>query len=126
LHLKGGGSASIATAKAWLSMGGQIKAINGKRSLPDDILMKCNSQLSPNLFLDFDESSDSDYLVLFPNYSSKLIFEKGKIDGRWMLIAQHLLAWAVLFSPENADNLPSLDLLFKRLVFLESLINQSF
>jgi hypothetical protein len=73
-----------------------------------------------------DESSDSDYLVLFPNYSSKLIFEKGKIDGRWMLIAQHLLAWAVLFSPENADNLPSLDLLFKRLVFLESLINQSF
>ena len=45
-----------------------------------------------------------------------------EIDGRWMLIAQHLLAWAVLFYPEKAEDLPSLELLFDRLILLEKSI----
>ena len=120
LCLKGGGSTAIATAEAWLSKGGKIKALNGRRSLPEDLLTRCNSELEPNLFLDFDSSSDSDYLTLTPKYNSKVNAFKNNIDGRWMLIAQHLLAWAILFSPENAEKLPSMDLLFKRLISLES------
>ena len=107
-------------------MGGQIKAINGKRNLPDEILLKCNSLTPPDLFIDFDYSSDSDKLVLFPSYGAEINMLKDKIDGRWMLVAQHLLAWSVLFSPENAELLPSLEVLFKRLVSLESLMNNDF
>ena len=120
LCLKGGGSTAIATAEAWLSRGGEIKALNGRRSLPEYLLIRCNSELEPNLFLDFDSSSDSDYLTLTPKYASKVNAFKNNIDGRWMLIAQHLLSWAILFSPENAEKLPSMDLLFKRLISLES------
>jgi len=122
LHLKGGGSSAIATANAWLSMGGKVKSLKGKRYLPDELLLNCNSELDANLYVDFDDSSNSKGLVLFPNYSSELQTSPHKIDGRWMLIAQHILAWAVLFAPEEQKNLPSLDLLFKRLVSLESLI----
>ena len=122
LHVKGGGSSAIATVNAWLSMGGEVKALSGRRDLPEELISKCNSELDANLFVDFDDSSDSDGLVLFPSYSSDLYALPNKIDGRWMLIAQHLLAWAVLFSPEEQKNLPSLDLLFRRLVLLETLI----
>jgi len=120
LCLKGGGSTAIATAEAWLSRGGELKALNGRRSLPEYLLIRCNSELEPNLFLDFDSSSDSDYLTLTPKYTSKVNAFKNNIDGRWMLIAQHLLSWAILFSPENAEKLPSMDLLYKRLISLES------
>ena len=55
LCLKGGGSTAIATANAWISLGGNIQAINGRRPLPDDILDKCSSELEPDLFIDFDK-----------------------------------------------------------------------
>ncbi len=122
LYLKGGGSTSIATANAWLSMGGMVRAIRGKRLLPNEILEKCDSQLDPDLYIDFDESSDSENLVLFPKYDSNLVSSKNKIDGRWMLVAQHLLSWSVLFAPEKQNDLPSIKLLFKRLVLLESMM----
>ena len=121
LCLKGGGSAAIATAEAWLSMGGNIKAENGKRKLPEKLLVKCDSELNPDLYLDFDNSSNSDSLSLIPKYGYELQDSENRIDGRWMLVSQHLLAWAILFSPENAERLPSLDLLFKRLISLESM-----
>ena len=122
LHVKGGGSSAIATVNAWLSMGGEVKALSGRRDLPDKLILKCTSELDANLCVDFDDSSDSEGLVLFPSYGSDLHVSQNKIDGRWMLIAQHLLAWAVLFAPEERKNLPSLDLLFKRLILLETLI----
>ncbi|HJM44913.1 MAG TPA: hypothetical protein QF644_03075 [Candidatus Poseidoniaceae archaeon] len=121
LCLKGGGSAAIATAEAWFSMGGNIKAENGKRKLPEKLLRKCDSESDPDLYLDFDNSSNSDSLSLIPKYDSELQDSENRIDGRWMLVSQHLLAWAILFSPENAERLPSLDLLFKRLISLESM-----
>jgi len=121
LCLKGGGSAAIATAEAWFSMGGNIKAENGKRKLPEKLLRKCDSESDPDLYLDFDNSSNSDSLSLIPKYDSEIQDSENRIDGRWMLVSQHLLAWAILFSPENAERLPSLDLLFKRLISLESM-----
>jgi len=30
------------------------------------------------------------------------------LDGRWLLVAQHLEAWRHLYMPQSADNLPSL------------------
>ena len=39
-----------------------------------------------------------------------------------MLVAQHLLSWSVLFAPEKQNDLPSIKLLFKRLVLLESMM----
>jgi len=121
LCLKGGGSAAIATAEAWISMGGKIKVENGRRRLPEKLLAKCNPKLDAELYLDFDTSSKSDLLALIPKYGSEVLVSENLIDGRWMLVAQHLLAWAILFSPESADILPSLDLLFKRLISLESM-----
>ena len=122
LCLKGGGSTAVATANAWLSQGGNIQAINGRRILPDQILENCSNELVPDLFIDFDDSSDSESLVLFPKYTSELVISNKKIDGRWMLVAQHLLSWAVLFAPEKKNDLPSIQLLFERLVLLESMI----
>ncbi len=122
LCLKGGGSASAATANAWLSMGGVVRAISGRRALPTEILEKCNSKSDPDLYIDFDDSSDSEHLVLFPKYDSKIVISDNKIDGRWMLVAQHILSWAVLFAPEKKSDLPSVELLFKRLILLESML----
>jgi len=122
LCLRGGGSASAATANAWLSMGGVVRAIRGRRALPIEILEKCDSKSDPDLYIDFDESSDSEHLVLFPKYRSEIVISDNKIDGRWMLVAQHILSWAVLFAPEKKNDLPSVELLFKRLVLLESML----
>ncbi len=30
------------------------------------------------------------------------------LNGRWLLVAQHLKAWEYLFFPEATDNLPTL------------------
>ena len=79
--MKGGGSTAIATANAWISLGGNIQAINGRRPLPDDILDKCSSELEPDLFIDFDNSSDSESLVLFPKYTSDLVSSPLKKGG---------------------------------------------
>ena len=122
LCLKGGGSASAATANAWLSMGGVVRAIRGRRALPTEILEKCDLKSDPDLYIDFDDSSDSEHLVLFPKYDSEIVISDNKIDGRWMLVAQHLLSWAVLFAPEKKNDLPSAELLFKRLILLESML----
>lgn len=122
LLIKGGGSSAISTAQAWLESGGIITQLKGKRMLPDRILKECKSNSDIDLFIDFDESSDSDGLVLFPQYNDRIIDDEEKIDGRWMLVAQHILAWRYLFSPEYKDNLPSLELLYERLVYLESLM----
>jgi len=46
----------------------------------------------------------------------------GKLDGRWLLCAQHLAAWSTLWCPGRAEDLPSLELLLDRLVFAESLL----
>ncbi len=123
LSLKGGGSAALSTASAWLNCGGKINQIIGKRALPEEMGPRCFSNLEPDLYVDFDDSSDSRGLVLFPKYEQHQIIEEGKIDGRWMLVSQHLLAWKYLFSPENCEGLPSIKLLFKRLVYLESLMD---
>lgn len=42
-----------------------------------------------------------------------------RLDGRWMLVAQHLEAWRILFAPALATLLPGLPLLLARLLATE-------
>ena len=44
------------------------------------------------------------------------------LDGRWLLVAQHLACWRVLWAPERATDLPSLGLLLTRLLEAEALL----
>jgi hypothetical protein len=53
------------------------------------------------------------------DYDSRIAHLSNVADGRWLLCAQHLLAWARLWLPEQAENLPSLSLLMTRLVEAE-------
>ena len=47
-----------------------------------------------------------------------------RLDGRWLLVAQHLDAWARLFSPEAAHLLPGLGLTMSRLMEVESALRR--
>ena len=44
------------------------------------------------------------------------------LDGRWLLVAQHLVCWRRLWSPERSDELPSLGLLMTKLVEAETVL----
>ena len=48
----------------------------------------------------------------------------GLLDGRWLLVAQHLVAWATLWNPAHRERLPSLGLLLTRLVAAEELLSR--
>jgi hypothetical protein len=43
-----------------------------------------------------------------------------QLDGRWMLVAQHLAAWRELFLPQFANMLPGLALTLSQLVVAEN------
>ena len=44
------------------------------------------------------------------------------LNGRWMLVAQHLSCWATLWAPHLRDILPSIDLLLTQLIHAEGLL----
>ncbi len=143
LCMVGGGGSARSCAIAWSSAGGSIWTMGGRRSLDkrgpwvenlisgDDVV----DNIGMRLFIDFDtkpgvsESSrltDAD-LHLNSAYNSQevgLIVEQTesgfKLDGRWLLTAQHLAAWARIFSPEAAHLLPGLGLTMTRLIAMES------
>ena len=46
----------------------------------------------------------------------------GVLDGRWLLVAQHLACWRLLWAPERAQDLPSLGMLLTQLLEAESLL----
>ena len=91
--------------------------------------------IGKRLFVDFDTKaggSDSNRstvadLYLSTSYNSQEVgfvveqIESGyQLDGRWLLAAQHLEAWARFFSPEAAHLLPGLGLTMTRLLAMES------
>jgi shikimate 5-dehydrogenase len=47
-----------------------------------------------------------------------------RLNGRWMLVAQHLACWEHLWAPHLKDVLPSIDLLLTQLLHAEALLNQ--
>ena len=143
LCMVGGGGSARSCASAWAAAGGSIWSVGGRRSLGkrgswfenvisgDDVA----GNVGMRLFIDFDiepgvldsnQSTDAD-LHLISTYNSQGIGsvieqnESGiRLDGRWLLAAQHLDAWARIFSPEAAHLLPGLGLTMTRLLAMES------
>ncbi|MEE2747493.1 MAG: hypothetical protein VX473_03385 [Candidatus Thermoplasmatota archaeon] len=143
LCLIGGGGAARSCASAWAEAGGSIWSMGGRRSLGnrgpwvghmisgDDVV----DNVGLRLFVDFDiepgvidsnHSTDAD-LHLISSYNSQDVgvvieqYDSGiKLDGRWLLVAQHLDAWSRLFSPEASHLLPGLGLTMTRLLAMES------
>ena len=137
LGLRGGGGAARSTAEAWLKAGGQIRLFEGKRALelPFDF-EEDTSERPLDFALDFEDDSDSPPsfdscpLQLKPRYNSVegdyahrvQLMETSPFDGRWMLAAQHLEAWRLLWAPQYANYLPSLGLLLSQLLHAENVL----
>ena len=143
LCLIGGGGSARSCAAEWAAVGGSIWSISGRRSLDkrgpwiqhliDGDAVADN--IGPRLFIDFDitpgkpdsnHSTDAD-VHLISSYNSEevgVVVEHNEsgllLDGRWLLAAQHLDAWARLYCPEAAHLLPGLGLTMTRLLALES------
>jgi hypothetical protein len=143
LCMKGGGGAARSSAAAWARAGGKIWSLGGRRSLDNrgpwvDALIEPESVIDytgPRLHIDFDlnpSDSSRDYpfgadIYLSSTYDSMDVgmviepTETGmRLDGRWLLVAQHLDAWARLYSPEAAHLLPGLGLSMSRLLAVET------
>ena len=139
----GGGGAARSCAAAWSDAGGSIWSMGGRRPLDKrgSWLEKLISgdrvvdHVGTRIFIDFDaepgvpadiRTADSD-LQIQSSYNSQEVgsvvehSESGiQLDGRWLLTAQHLEAWARIFSPEAAHLLPGLGLTMTRLLAMES------
>ncbi|MCH1527479.1 MAG: hypothetical protein L7S49_04615, partial [Candidatus Poseidoniaceae archaeon] len=75
-----------------------------------------------DLTVNFDDDG-GDILVRYESmegdFDERISHLANNADGRWLLCAQHLFAWANLWAPKYAESLPSLSLLMTRLVAVE-------
>ena len=140
--LRGGGAAARSVAEAWAKAGGEIYCVTGRRPLDERgpwataLLSSLDgSTLSSKLYIDFDSGLDGNLdhpppiqvdIQLSPSYNNlgSIYPVQGStgtlhLDGRWMLAAQHLIAWAIFIEPTRRKNLPSLPLLLYRLSDVE-------
>ena len=138
LGIVGGGAAARATVDAWLKTGGTVRLYPGRRSLEiplnvesddserpldfaidfdgdanhEDIFKTCRLRLNPRYHtVDGDIESRVEHLLVTP------------LDGRWMLVAQHLESWRRLWAPQYAAYLPSIGLLLTQLVHAENVLH---
>ncbi|MGB2029915.1 MAG: hypothetical protein ACPH93_00630 [Candidatus Poseidoniaceae archaeon] len=134
LRMRGGGGAARSVAHAWAGAGGRVHLVEGRRPLMPPLL---NSDLAASdeeavLSVDFD--GEGQRLIarhrLNPSYQGTAFQAAGSlaaplIDGRWMLVAQHLEAWRTLWAPELHDALPSIPELMEDLLAVEALLDGS-
>ncbi|MFL2977749.1 MAG: hypothetical protein ACJZ59_01620 [Candidatus Thalassarchaeaceae archaeon] len=142
--LHGGGAAARSTAAAWAENGGRILSTTGDGRRPldprgpwGDALIDGvpDASLESIFQVDFDSSKGSSISPNLPDSNVRLVASYGIggsveptqstsgaliLDGRWMLAAQHLIAWAQFIAPEHRDLLPSLPLLLNRLSEVEA------
>ena len=121
LGIVGGGGTARSTAAAWSANGGSIKQMGGRRTLDEEGPWNLVDS-DASLVIDFDSGGGdicAPYDKMEGDYDSRIAHLSNVADGRWLLCAQHLLAWARLWLPEHAENLPSLSLLMTRLVEAE-------
>ena len=134
LGIHGGGGAARSIASAWMAVGGKVVALGGRRLLPAD-LQNCKLAKDDVLDLTIDtEGTMADlpqtryslnpiYSALEGNLEHRLGVvspANSRIDGRWMLAAQHLESWRCLWTPHLADKLPTLENLITWLVEIET------
>ena len=121
LGLIGGGGTARATAAAWCAAGGKVNQLGGRRPLDEDGPWElCNDE--PDLTIDFDDGGGDiivKYEAMEGDLDSRIEHLSSNADGRWLLCAQNLYSWAHLWSPFNAQHLPSLSLLMNRLLACE-------
>lgn len=132
LRLRGGGGAARSTAHAWIQAGGRVDVIEGRRRLEPwpDATSLADQDGPADLGIDFDgEGVDLGAKVhLDPVYQGASLKHHGSVnadvlDGRWMLVAQHLAAWRSLWAPELAAVLPSEVDLMEDLLAVEADLN---
>ena len=135
LGLHGGGGAARSTAAAWAKSNGSITPLESRRPLDEGAWTLNVGDLPPTVIVDFDGvASDSVQGVMrlqaaygpmtgsFEERAKKITTPC--LDGRWLLVAQHLACWRNLWAPELALQLPSLGLLLTKLVEAEILLAQ--
>jgi hypothetical protein len=143
LILRGGGAAARSVAKSWSDTGGKIHSVGGRRPLDargpwaSALVPSLKDRgLSPTMYIDFDSRIDGDEelpppeqvdIHLSPSYregGSVMPLQESsgslRLDGRWMLAAQHLIAWSIFIEPDRRHELPSLPLLLSRLSDVET------
>jgi hypothetical protein len=137
LCMNGGGSTARSCAAAWVEAGGLIWWRGGQRALSrrgpwrSALVegLELAEHIGRKLHADFDvepgtsseptgdriplQDPSEAPILLSVSYDrnggeSTIETEWGlHLDGRWLLVAQHLEAWRHLFMPQSADNLPS-------------------
>ena len=132
LGLVGGGGAARSTASAWAELGGRIHQLPSRRMFEDVPYMDAMTSDAPDVIVDFDNKDvlDAEVLLLRSVYEPMdgTVDERaaaitgGVLDGRWLLVAQHLACWRLLWAPERAQDLPSLGMLLTQLLEAESLL----
>ena len=133
LGLVGGGGAARSTATAWAGAGGRLHQLPSKRSLEEGSWSASMTDASPTVFVDFDgtfDRHDDELLLLKSTYKpmSGSVDERADaitktgLDGRWLLVAQHLACWRRLWAPERAEDLPDIGLLLTRLLEAECVL----
>ena len=88
---------------------------------------------SPAAIVDFDGTSSPEeqgplllnatYAPMRGSLQRRIVnINQPSLDGRWLLVAQHLACWRLLWMPERANELPSMGLLMTRLLEAESVL----
>ena len=120
LGLNGGGSTALATAIAWKKEGGYVNYYGGNRKLKQ-FSSEVNYSENDDIFVDYDNNTSRDgIMTLNPKYGTDDIgsVENNILDGTWLLVAQHLIAWSLLARFDNF--LPSIGLLITRLKAMQN------
>ena len=128
LAVTGGGSTARSAAFAWIEAGGSVIPRLGRRELdlPLDVLEGVLEGGSPDVMLITEGDAmhppgEDGPLVLDARYGREEV-PPHTLDGRWLLVAQHLLAWAWIWAPMRVSELPSLSGLHESLLAAEAMI----
>jgi len=134
LGVWGGGGAARSTVHAWVKAGGTVNMLGGRRELSDGPWDGHLVTTPPSVIVDFDGDApdipDCQYLQAAYAPLGGTVDEKAehltgrKLDGRWLLVAQHLACWRTLWCCERVHDLPSLSLLLTKLIQAETTLEQ--
>ncbi len=135
LGLCGGGGGARSTASAWSAQGGLVQAMEGRRPLEDGPWASNITTKEADCVVDFDdtiEPASESRLLLKASYAPMTGGFEGRLkqlsspclDGRWLLVAQHLACWRHLWAPERKEDLPGLSLLLTRLLHAETTLGE--
>lgn len=133
LGLIGGGGAARSTAAAWTKRGGHVHPLPSRRALDDGPWVDKLTEAEHDAVVDFDNEGAQPNAALFLKSSyqpmqgtvdERVDLIAGNIlDGRWLLVAQHLACWRQLWAPERVGDLPSLGLLLTQLLEAECVLS---